>query len=114
MRAGQRSALVEFQRNVPTQDDAGQPISSWATVGAPVWADVRHRTGAESIRGDTPASVVQVSVRVPYPVLSEFSIDSSMRVLCDGDAYEVQAVLPDKQRRQHVDVVCQLVPARVD
>ncbi|USE78910.1 phage head closure protein [Cupriavidus gilardii] len=113
MRAGARSALVEIQRNVPAQDEAGQPISSWQTV-ATAWANVRHRSGMEAVRGDTPASVVQVSVRIPYPVVVETPIDSSMRLLCEGEPYDIQAVLPDRQKRQHVDLVCQLVPARVE
>lgn len=114
MRAGQRSALVEIQRNVPARDEAGQPISAWQTVGNPVWADVRHRSGMEALRGDTAATVVQVSVRIPYPVLAEVVIDTSMRLLCDGDIYEIHAVLPDRQKRRHADLVCQQIPARVE
>ncbi|USE81152.1 phage head closure protein [Cupriavidus gilardii] len=113
MRAGARSALVEIQRNVPVRDEAGQPISSWQTV-ATAWADVRHRSGMEAIRGDAPASVVQVSARLPYPVMAEIQIDTGMRLLHEGERYDIQAVLPDRQKRQHVDLVCQLVPARVE
>lgn len=114
MRAGSRSALVEIQRNESIRDEAGQPMSNWQTVGAPVWADVRHRSGMEAVRSDTSASVVQVSVRIAYPVLAEIPIDTSMRVLYEGEAYGIQAVLPDSQKRQHVDLVCQLVPARAE
>lgn len=113
MRAGARTALVEIQRNVQTEDETGQPISDWKTVGT-AWGDVRHRSGMEAVRGDTPASVVQVSVRLPYPVLAEVPIDTSMRVLYEGEPYDIKAVLPDRQKRQHVDLVCQLVPERVE
>ncbi len=113
MRAGARSALVEIQRNVPTTDEAGQPVSGWQTVGT-AWVNVRHRSGMEAVRADTPTSVVQVSVRIPYPVIAETPIDTSMRLLCEGESYEIQAVLPDLQKRQHVDIVCQLVPERAE
>jgi len=111
MRAGQLSTAVEIQRNVTTRDEAGQPVSSWQTVGI-TWANLCHRSGVEAIRGDTPASVVQVSVRIPYPLLTQVRIDTSMRLLCKGDAYDIQAVLPDQQKRKFADLVCQLVPAR--
>ncbi|WP_423782067.1 phage head closure protein [Cupriavidus pauculus] len=114
MRAGERSVLIEIQHNVATRDAAGQPIASWQTIGAQHWADVRHRSGIETMRADMPTSVVQVSGRIPYPVFIESGVDSRMRVLCEGDAYEIQAVLPDKKGRRYADLVCQLVPAKAD
>lgn len=105
MRAGQRSELVQIQRPADGQDDLGQPTVGWVTV-RPVWANILHRSGIEAIRADVPASIVQASVRIPLPAAE--GVTTAMRILCaDGIAYGIKAIMPDRVKRQFVDLVCE-------
>lgn len=105
MRAGQRSERVEIQRPADGQDDYGQPTVGWVSV-RPVWANILHRSGIEAIRADAPTSIVQASVRIP--LLAAEGVTTAMRVLCaDGTAYGIKAILPDRVRREYVDLVCE-------
>ncbi|MEN7529336.1 phage head closure protein [Cupriavidus sp. DL-D2] len=105
MRAGQRSERVEIQRPANGKDELEQPTIGWETV-RPVWANILHRTGIEAIRADAPTSIVQASVRIPWPAAD--GVTTAMRVLCaDGTAYGIKAILPDRVKRQFVDLVCE-------
>ncbi|URF02973.1 phage head closure protein [Cupriavidus campinensis] len=105
MRAGQRSELVQIQRPAEGQDEFGQPVAGWVTV-TEAWASIVHRTGLEVIRADAPASLVQASIRIPAPAAA--GVTNAMRVLCaDGTAYNIKGVLPDRVKREFVDLVCE-------
>ncbi|PZX32055.1 SPP1 family predicted phage head-tail adaptor [Cupriavidus phytorum] len=105
MRAGQRSELVQIQKPADGYDDFGQPVIGWDKV-IDVWANILHRTGLEIIRADAPTSIVQASFRIPF--LAADGVTASMRVLCaDGTAYNIKGVLPDRLRREYVDLVCE-------
>lgn len=105
MRAGQRSERVEIQRPADGRDELGQPLLGWVTV-RPVWAQILHRSGIEVIRSDAPTSIVQASVRIPRP--AAIGVTAAMRVLCaDGTAYAIKGILPDRVKREYVDLVCE-------
>lgn len=105
MRAGQRSERVEIQRPAEGRDELGQPKVGWLTV-IPVWAHILHRGGLEIIRADASTSIVQASIRIPF--LAAEGVTASMRVLCeDGTAYNIKGVLPDRVKREYVDLVCE-------
>ncbi|WP_137923949.1 phage head closure protein [Cupriavidus sp. 2SB] len=105
MRTGQRSELVQIQRPIDGQDELGGPLPGWETV-RPAWANILHRSGIEAIRADAPTSIVQASVRIPWRAAE--GVTTAMRVLCaDGTAYGIKAILPDRVKRQFVDLVCE-------
>ena len=105
MRAGQRSELVQIQRRADGEDELGQPTVGWAKV-TDVWANILHRSGLELIRADAPTSIVQASIRIPAPAAA--GVTPAMRVLCaDGTAYNIKGVLPDRVKREFVDLVCE-------
>lgn len=105
MRAGQRSELVKIQRPAEGRDELGQQTVGWVTV-IPVWANILHRGGLETIRADAPTSIVQASIRIPAPAAA--GVTTAMRVLCsDGTAYNIKGVLPDRVKREFVDLVCE-------
>ncbi|SPR97353.1 phage head closure protein [Cupriavidus taiwanensis] len=105
MRAVQRSELVLIQRSADGRDELGQPTIGWVTVTS-VWANIVHRSGLETIRADAPTSIVQASIRIPAPAVA--GVTPAMRVLCaDGTAYNIKGVLPDRVKREFVDLVCE-------
>lgn len=89
------------------QDSAGQPLTTWVKV-ADVWADIRHKSGLETIKADAETSIVKASIRIRYRT----GIDAGMRVLHGSRVYDIKAVLPDVATRQHVDLVCEVINGR--
>ena len=104
MQAGLINRRVTLQAPGTTQDELGQPIPGWTDV-ATLWADIRMKSGLESIKAGAPVSVVQASIRVRYRA----GITAGMRVVHNLQAYNITAVLPDVGGREYVDLVCEVV-----
>ena len=104
MQAGRLNRRCVIQTPSTTTDELGQPIPGWTDV-APVWADIRMRSGLESIKAGAPVSVVAASIRIRYRA----GINAGMRVVHNLTAYEILAVQPDVGGREYVDLVCQAV-----
>lgn len=104
MQAGLLNRRVTLQAPGTTQDELGQPIPGWTDV-ATLWADIRMKSGLESIKAGAPVSVVQASIRVRYRA----GITAGMRVVHNLQAFNITAVLPDVGGREYVDLVCELV-----
>ena len=66
-------------------------------------ANIRYGSGSEAIRSGQVASLAKVSIRIRWRT----DVNASMRVLCNGVAYNIVNVMPDMQRRVHVDLVCE-------
>lgn len=94
------------QLQSPSQsvDELGQPIPGWTDV-ATVWADIRMKSGLESIKAGASVSVVQASIRVRYRA----GITAGMRVVHNLVAYQITAVQPDVGGREFVDLVAEVV-----
>ena len=95
--------VVVIQTPTATQDAAGQPIPTWATL-ATVWANIRHLSGVESIKADAESSTVKASIRIRRGV----AVDASMRVVHGATNYQIRAVLPDEVDRDKIDLVCEI------
>lgn len=104
MQAGLLNRRVTLQAPGTTQDELGQPIPGWTDV-ATLWADIRMKSGLESIKAGAPVSVVQASIRVRYRA----GITAGMRVVHNLQAFNIVAVLPDVGGREFVDLVCEVV-----
>lgn len=96
--------IVSIQSPTATQDAAGQPIPTWATL-ATVWANIRHLSGTESIKADSESSTVKASIRI----LRRTDVSAAMRVTHESTNYRVIAVLPDEVDRDKLDLVCEVV-----
>lgn len=99
--AGQLKHRIQLQRR-QAGGGLGHPSTNWEDVGTPLWANVRHGTGSETIRAGQVASRVAVSIRIRFRV----DVTASMRAVHKGTVYDIQAVQPDWVGRQHVDLVC--------
>ena len=104
MQAGLLNRRVTLQAPGTMQDELGQPIPGWTDV-ATLWADIRMKSGLESIKAGAPVSVVQASIRVRYRA----GITAGMRVVHNLQAFNIVAVLPDVGGREYVDPVCEVV-----
>lgn len=86
----------------PGVPDALGEMTGWADV-ATVWADVRNVSGMQAIRADADTSTVKSSIRIRRRT----DINAGMRVVLDGVAYDILAVLDDAQGHVFTDLVCQ-------
>jgi SPP1 family predicted phage head-tail adaptor len=91
MRAGKLRDRITVQVQSTTQDDAGQPLTTWTDVAA-LWSDVQYTSGLSAIRSGMDTSNVKASIRIRYRV----GIDAGMRILFGATVFSIEAVLPDK------------------
>ena len=104
MQAGRLNRRCTLQAPGTAQDELGQPIPGWTDV-ATLWADIRMKSGLESIKAGAPVSVVQASIRVRYRA----GITAGMRLTHNLQAFNIVAVMPDVGGRDYVDLVCEVV-----
>ena len=65
MRAGTLNSFVTIEQRAGGQDEAGQPLEDWLPV-ASMWANIKNRTGAETIRADQESSAVRTASNHKY------------------------------------------------
>jgi len=95
---------VMLQRPTEQRDEWGQRLPDiWDDV-TPVWADIRHAGGLETVKAGAETSIVKASIRIRYRA----DLDTSMRVLYGEVAYHIKAILPDVVAKRHVDLVCEV------
>jgi SPP1 family predicted phage head-tail adaptor len=105
MRAGRLNSRVSLLAQPDSQDSIGQPVTTWTSY-ADVWADIRTQSGLETVRGNAAAAVVKTSIRIRRRA----DVKADHRVQHGTDMYTIKAVLPDKEGRQYVDLVCEVLP----
>lgn len=101
-RAGTLRDRITIQRRKPG-GALGQPSNTWEDV-LTVWGNVRFGSGSEAIRSGQVASKAQASIRIRWRT----GITAEMRAVCDGVIYEIKTQLPDRQRREYVDLACEV------
>lgn len=100
MGAGNYRDRVEIQQQSEADDDAGQRVLEWVHYDE-VWADVLLPNGKALVASDRENSLVSGSIRIRF----RKDITAGMRVLWSSMIFDVKAVLPDTDKRQHVDLV---------
>jgi phage head-tail adaptor, putative, SPP1 family len=101
MRAGKLRHRVTIQRRDPVRDSAGGPSTSWVDF-AEAWADVRYLNGRQFLTSNGEANSATVSVRIRYRT----DLTADMRVTFGAAIFDILAVLPDEEGRDHVDLAC--------
>ena len=104
MQAGRLNRRCVLQRPSQDVDELGQPIPGWTDI-ATLWADIRMKSGLESIKAGAPVSVVPASIRIRY----RSGVNAGMRVVHNLVAYEIKAVMPDVSGRVFLDLACEVV-----
>lgn len=106
MNIGKLNRKVTLQSPGTTQDAYGDSIAGWVTL-ATVWAHVRYLNGIESIKADATAAIAKASIRIRFRT----DVTADMRVMLGATVFQITAVLPDEAKREHVDLVCEVLPA---
>lgn len=105
MRAGTLNRRVTIQKLTTALDEYGEPTgpSIWVDV-ATVFSSVKHASGLETVKSGLNVSVVSTSIRIRY----RDDVTAGMRVVYGQMIWDVRAVMPDVNRREHCDLVCQI------
>lgn len=94
---------VQLQRAPSGVDAEGQRATTWSVL-ATLWADIKHLSGLQAIRGGAEASVVKASIRIRWRA----DVAAGDRIVWGSTAYLVEAVLPDAAHR-YQDLACVVV-----
>lgn len=109
-RAGRLNRRIEIQRRGVDTDPFGQPVDDWSRVGH-VMADVANETGLGAIRTSAgqslTASVARYSFMVRFAEARALGVDAGMRVLYDGDVFDVKGVTRDFKDRSVAFIICE-------
>lgn len=104
LQAQKLNRRITIQRKVGGQDSLGQPVDQWVDV-CKLWAHIKTISGSgfvnqEFYDGGKEVSRTTASIRVR----KRDGITPDMRVLHQGQVYEVRVVLPDLQDNRYMDL----------
>ncbi|MBO0987551.1 phage head closure protein [Delftia sp. SD018] len=108
-RAGTLRDRIHIQRKTGGADEWGTPLlEGWENISpGRIAANVLHKSGLGTIKADAKVSIVRASIRIRRRA----DLDAGMRVLFDGQIYELKAVLPGPTR-EYIDLVCELIQGK--
>lgn len=107
--AGKLNRLITIQQRGVTVDALNQPLPAWTTLSV-VHAHVLGATGMANIRqtatSDEGLSREQnsYSFRIRYRT----DVTAKMRVMMDGEFYDIRQVRHDHANREWSDLVCEV------
>lgn len=100
MRAGRLTEEIRIERATSTVNDAGTPITSWATLCA-LRAEKVEQSTTEYIRNFGASDEEVVVFRARFFE----GVTTADRVIWDGDAFNIKQVAP-VDRRRGVELRC--------
>lgn len=113
MQAGLLRKRITFQGRAVTRAANGEELETWADH-ATVWAEVKMPPNASSgstERTQGPVDQVQASLYYEVEVRYRTDLDPQMRVVYDGLALNLLAILDPDGRRRRLVLRCQAAVA---
>jgi len=104
MDIGRLNKRITIQSQSASFDSAGQQLETWSTF-ATVWANIKHKSGSETIKSDSMTSTVKASMRIRYLA----GVNAGMRVTYQNVLYRIEAVLPHVDDKKYVDLVVEVL-----
>jgi SPP1 family predicted phage head-tail adaptor len=93
---------ITVQRKDRIRDAFGDPVVQWTDV-CTVWAEVVDRTGKQVYDTEQDIDAVTTRVRIRFRT----DIEPQMRVVYNGNFYEIHAVMDLNGRGDFIELVCQ-------
>lgn len=97
---------VTLLKRMQERDPAGQPLDVWRPFAQDIYANVRYANGKTFVSGQAEAASAVASIRIRYRT----GVTEDMRVQLGNTVFAITAVLPDEQRRRHVDLAVKTEP----
>lgn len=108
--AGKLNQRIRLQRPKTIRNDIGEKFIFWEQV-AEVWADVRYQSGISHQKHAADLTRANVSIQIRLP--PDFVVEPDFRVILLSNPirwFSVQAVLPDANFREYLNLSCYEVP----
>lgn len=102
--AGRLNNRVTIQSRQVGVDAVGQPVDVWVNY-VQVWANIKFVSGIDSIMGGAEFSVTKCSVMIR----KRSDIKFGMRLLYDGNIFDIVSVRPDEENGDKMYLVCEIV-----
>jgi SPP1 family predicted phage head-tail adaptor len=100
MRAGALRNVIDIEQQSETGRNAlNEPIVSW-TLWRQVYCEKFARRGAERYDDGTSQRYAEAVFRFRCRYQDVEGIDATMRIVFEGQVYDIRAILPDDQRRE--------------
>lgn len=107
--AGSLNRFLTFEDRVGSVDELNQPVLGDWLAAFSTWGSIKGPTGMGSIRGDSsgvPGDLKAYSIRIRYRSLD--TIHDGMRIVHNGERFDIKSIRPDFDRREYIDLVCAL------
>lgn len=101
MRSGRLRQRVTLQTRDTTPDAYGQQPTTWSDFAASVPAEVVPLSGREFVAAGGTQDEVLARVTIRYMA----GVAPAMRLVFDGETYNIAAVLPDPTARRHLTLM---------
>lgn len=101
MKAGKLRHQITIERFTSGQDEFGQPIEAWETVGT-VAAAVEPLKGREFIAAQAAQSEVTTRIRLRYLA----GITAADRITHGGTVYNVLSIIDKDMRNIELELMC--------
>ena len=93
-RAGQFDRRITIEQVIETRDAVGDPIPTWS-VFTTRWARKVDRKGSEQFKAERETAEREVVFEIRHLA----GVNETMRILFDGDAYDIEEVLEVRRRQ---------------
>jgi SPP1 family predicted phage head-tail adaptor len=115
MKAGLLNRRIEIQRKGGARDGWGQLLAQSWLPHLQLWAHVRRFGGPQDTAMDAPADAERTGIRTGTGTSTRMrvryrqDIQAGMRAVQGRTVYEIVAVVPDEERREHMDLLCKVL-----
>lgn len=104
MRAGKLRHRVTIQRAVEVQNDFGEVVTTWVTVGQ-AWASVEPLRGREYFQAEGTQAETSTRIRMRY----RNGIMPKMRVVHGSTVYDIESVMDVETRGRELELMCRVL-----
>lgn len=102
MNVGTLSRRIRIEQASTSPDSYGEPIKTWAALDH-VFADIRPVSNTERFEAQQVNRQVEVRMRIHYRA----DVTEQMRILYDGDYYDIQGI-KEIGYREGLELLCGL------
>lgn len=102
LEAGAMDRLGSIERATTAVDAAGQPVETWATWAASVWAAIEPLNGREFFAARQFASEVTHRIRINYRA----GVSAKMRYVYGSRYFRIEAVIDPSERHEQLHLMC--------
>ncbi|MBF0421899.1 MAG: phage head closure protein [Magnetococcales bacterium] len=101
LRAGELRHRIAIQSRVSTRDASGEESVAWTTIVS-CWANLDQLVGTKIANLGVSVAKVDAKITIRYNPL----VTPTMRVLADGDTYEINSVIDPTGVKMEMNLLC--------